>query len=421
MTSQSLLHPVKLSFKTKLFYGVASLGSATISGVYAALLPIFYQDYIGLSSRWITIASLIYAIWNAINDPLFGHITDKTRSRLGRRIPYMRFTAPFLALTFILVWFVPPDAAKIGQFFWMLITMLLYDTCYTIIGLVHGALMPEISESDAERTQLNISSTLFGLVGTLAGFVLPDLFRPKEVSGSTNMLSLQLALVAIGLIAAFLIILTTLNIKERKEFSMVDQPLKLWPSLKYTLTSKSFLIFVAMNFMATFMMAISMGAVFYMADYVTHSSATLMMAYIFIPMAIGVPFTRLAIKYWGVATSQQIYLVIGGVGLCAMAVLPANILWLAFLITGFGMSGTQTITYLLLGQVIDEDEVRTGVRREGAFFGANALITKPAQSLALTLTAVILETSGFVTREANNNQIFLDQQVNRHFLVFGPL
>jgi GPH family glycoside/pentoside/hexuronide:cation symporter len=84
-------------------WGVAALGTSFISGIYGALLPIFYQDYLGLQARWIGIASLIYAIWNAINDPLFGYITDSTRSRHGRRIPYMRFTAPFLALTFILV------------------------------------------------------------------------------------------------------------------------------------------------------------------------------------------------------------------------------------------------------------------------------------------------------------------------------
>jgi len=379
MSEHSSLQAVKLSFKTKFFYGVASLGSATISGIYAALLTIFYQDYIGMSSRWIGIAMIIYAVWNAINDPLFGQITDHTRSKLGRRIPYMRFTAPFLAITFILVWLVPPDAEQVVQFVWMLITMLLYDTCYTIIGLVHGALMPEISESDSERAQLNISSTLFGLVGTLLGFVLPDLFRPKEVSGSGDLLTLKMALIAIALIAAFLIILTTLNVKERKEFSAVDKPLTLWPSLKYTLTSKSFLIFVAMNFMGTFMMSISMGAVYYMADYVTQSSATMMLAFIFIPMAVGVPLTRLAIKWWGVLKSQQIYLVISGLALCSLAVLPVDLLWLGFLFTGFGMSGMQAITYLLLGQVIDEDEVRTGVRREGAFYGANALITKPAQ------------------------------------------
>ena len=409
MTTQSSAQGVQLNFSTKLFYGLASLGASTISGIYAALLPIFYQDYLGVSARWIGIASLLYAIWNAINDPLFGHITDKTHSRLGRRIPYLRFTAPFLGLTFVLVWLAPPDASQITKFIWMLVTMLLYDTCYTIIGLVHGALMPEISESDLERTQLTISSTLFGLVGTLLGFVIPDFFRPKAGSMDTSLLSLQLSMVAVGVIGAFLIILTTLKVKERKEFAIVDTPLSLVQSLKYTLTSKSFLYFVAMNFMGTLMLSMSTGAIFYLADYVTKSSAIVLMAYLFIPLAVCVPLTHLAVKHLGVVLSQQIYLVISGLGLCGMAVLPVPLIPLGVALAGFGLSGTQTLTYLLLGQVIDEDEVRTGVRREGAYYGANALLTKPAQSIAIALMPFVLERSGFITRESNNGQIFLNQ------------
>jgi len=117
--------PVKLSLGYKVIWGIAALGTSLISGIYGALLPIFYQDYLGLTARWIALASAIYAIWNAINDPLFGYITDSTRSKHGRRIPYMRYTAPFLALTFVLVWFAPPRAGQQMLFFWMLGTMLL--------------------------------------------------------------------------------------------------------------------------------------------------------------------------------------------------------------------------------------------------------------------------------------------------------
>ena len=96
--------PVKLTLSYKVVWGIAALGLSTISGTFGALQPIFNQDYLGLEARWIGIAAVIYALWNAINDPMFGYITDNTRSKRGRRIPYMRFTAPFLALTFILVW-----------------------------------------------------------------------------------------------------------------------------------------------------------------------------------------------------------------------------------------------------------------------------------------------------------------------------
>jgi GPH family glycoside/pentoside/hexuronide:cation symporter len=106
--------------------------------VFGALLPIFYQDYLGLSARWIAIASAIYAIWNALNDPIFGYISDSTRSKRGRRIPYMRYTAPFLAATFILVWLAPQHAGDFTLFMWMLVSMVLYDGCYTMIGLVFG-------------------------------------------------------------------------------------------------------------------------------------------------------------------------------------------------------------------------------------------------------------------------------------------
>ena len=113
LLSTSQASPVRLSRGYKVSWGVASLGTQLIAGVYAALLPIFHQDCLGLQARWIGIASLVHAIWNAVNDPLFGYITESTRSRLGRRIPYMRFTAPFLALTFIMVWFAPAGGGSV--------------------------------------------------------------------------------------------------------------------------------------------------------------------------------------------------------------------------------------------------------------------------------------------------------------------
>ena len=108
--------PVKLSFRYKFFWGIAALGTSLISGTFAALLPIFYQDYLGLQAGWIATASLIYAVWNAINDPLFGYVTDSTRSRHGRRVPYMRYTTPLLALSFVLVWFAPSGSGQVPLF-----------------------------------------------------------------------------------------------------------------------------------------------------------------------------------------------------------------------------------------------------------------------------------------------------------------
>ena len=404
----------RLKFSTKLYYGLASLGTATISSIFAALLPIFYQDYLGLSARWIGIASAVYAVWNAFNDPIFGFITDNTRSKLGRRIPYMRFTAPFLGLTFILVWFAPEGAGEMRLFWWMLVTMLLYDTAYTIVGLVHGALMPELTESDVERNQLSISGALFGMLGYILGFLLPDMFRP-QVGDDASLLNLRLAMIAVGIIGAFLIILTTFKIKERREFTVVDEPIKFWESLRYTLTNKPFWIFVAMNFLLTLMNSMSTGSLFYVADYLTQTSTFILLVYIFAPVALGIPLANLVVRRLGLVRSQQLYMLVGGVGLVSVAFIPVPLIPISLVLTGLGMSGQQSITYNILALVIDEDEVRTGTRREGAFYGANALITKPAQSLALFLTAFILEQTGFITRAMNFGQIYLDQPASALF------
>ncbi|HRT32375.1 MAG TPA: MFS transporter [Anaerolineae bacterium] len=403
-----------LSFSYKLVWGVAALGTSVISGTYGALLPIFYQDYLGLSARWISLASFIYAIWNAINDPLFGYITDSTRSRRGRRIPYMRFTAPFLALTFILVWFAPQGAGDSTLFAWMLVTMLLYDTAYTIIGLVYSALLPEISESDAERNSLQISSSLFGLLGMILGFVIPDLFRPKA-GVSPSFLPLQLSMIALGILGAGCILLTAFKVKERPEFHLVDEPIKLGAALKFTFTSKSFLILVAQNFMSILMQSLVVGMLFYVADYVLQMDTIPLLACVFAPLILGVPLTQPLRKRFGVVGAQQLLLVIAGVALILVAVVPTPLIPVCLALAGLGLAGPQTLTNVLFAQVADEDELRSGVRREGAFFGVNALLTKPAQSVALALIPLILEATHFVTREANQGQIFLNQPASALF------
>ncbi len=415
MTSQSIPQtPVKLTSGYKFVWGIAALGTSLISGIFGALLPIFYQDYLGLSARWIALASGIYAVWNAINDPLFGYITDSTRTKRGRRIPYMRFTAPFLALTFILVWLAPTGAGDTTLFIWMLVSMLLYDTCYTIIGLVYSALLPEVTESDAERNSLQISASLFGLLGMILGFLIPDFFRPK-VGASPSFLPLQISMVVVGVMSAIFIIATTLRVKERPEFTKVDKPIALGSALRFTFTSRSFLVLVAQNFMSILMQALVVGMLFYLADYVLQMNTMIVLVCVFVPLIIGVPITTLIRRRLGVAGAQRLLLLIAGVGLVLIPFVPASLILPCLMLAGFGLSGPQTLTNVLFAQVADEDELRSGVRREGAFFGVNALITKPAQSVAYALIPFVLESTAFVTREANQGQIFLDQPASALF------
>jgi GPH family glycoside/pentoside/hexuronide:cation symporter len=124
---------------------------------------------------------------------------------------------------------------------------------------------------------------------------------------------------------------------------------------------------------------------------------------------IGVPVTQLVARRLGVVAAQQAFFLLAGAGLIALTFVPTALILPCLALAGFGLAGPQTMTNLLFAQVADEDELRSGVRREGMFFGINALITKPAQSIALALQPFILQMAGFVTRESNAGQIFLDQ------------
>jgi GPH family glycoside/pentoside/hexuronide:cation symporter len=296
----------------------------------------------------------------------------------------------------------------------MLGSMLLYDTAYTIVGLAYSALLPEISESDAERNGLQVSSSLFGLLGTLLGFMIPDMVRPKEAGGS--LLYLQLAMIVVAVVAALLIIAVTFRVRERPEFTKVDAPIPLGRAIAFTFKSRSFIVLALANFMSILMQALLLGTIFYLADYVLKATSSMMvLAFLFVPLVIGVTLTPLFRRALGVVGAQQLLLVIAGAGLVAITFVPTGLILPCIALAGFGLSGPQTLTNVLFGQVADEDELRSGVRREGAFFGVNALITKPAQSVSLALIPAILEAAHFVTRQSLGGAMLRDQPASAVF------
>ena len=381
------------SIGDKLIWGLAQLGTSLVSGVFATTLPIFYHVYLGLDPFFISIAAWLYAIWNALNDPIFGYISDKTKSKKGRRIPFLRYTAPFLALTFILVWFVPPSLDDFSIFLWMLISMALYDTSYTIIGLVYSALLPEVTEDDKERGELQKFSSLFYLLGAILGFLIPDLIRPHV--GDPNLIPLYSGVIVIGIVAALLIYPVTYRFKERPEFTQVDKPLGLKDSIKYTFKSKSFIILATANFMSIFFQQIILSFMFYLADYVLMTSTILLLAALFIGLIVGVLLSNILAKKFGVVQADQILLCIGGIPLILIPFISEFLIYVCLFFAGVGLSGPLVLTNVLFAQVADEDETKSGVRREASFFGVNAMLTKPAQSVAIALGPWLIELAGF--------------------------
>ena len=123
----------------------------------------------------------------------------------------------------------------------------------------------------------------------------------------------------------------------------------------------------------------------------------------FIPLILGVWITPKMIKKFGVVRTDQILLAIGATGLLLITFVPPVVMYISFALAGIGLVGPLVLTNVMFAQICDEDELKTGVRREAAYFGMNAFVTKPAQSVAIALPTLLLTIAHFVPRDALGN------------------
>ena len=214
----------KLSFRTKFFYGIGSLGSYTVFTVFLSSVIIFYRDKLLISSDSLFWAFIFYTILNAINGVLFGWISDRTKTKQGRRIPFLKFLAPFLAITFVLVWISPTklEITEFGVLIWLVVSMILFDICYTSTNMAYSALGQEISMDNTERTRIQVYVMLFGIISVIVSLVLPLSFLRDPGRESFIIFAIILAIVQL-----ITMLITAFTVKEWLEFSHVDNPLGL--------------------------------------------------------------------------------------------------------------------------------------------------------------------------------------------------
>ena len=119
----------KLSLKTKLLYGVGDVGNAVVNSAVQFFLLIFYTDAALLSPALVGSAPFVGKLWDAINDPIAGWLTDRMASpRFGKRRVFMIFCAVRLAISIMLLWFVPQGLSPAAVFTWILLTFILFDS-----------------------------------------------------------------------------------------------------------------------------------------------------------------------------------------------------------------------------------------------------------------------------------------------------
>jgi hypothetical protein len=184
MSDSSLPTPVpqreKLNLSTKLAYGVGDFGSAVSSNVLIFFQLIFLTNVAGLSPVLAGSIRTIAGIWDAVNDPMVGVLSDRTRTRWGRRYPWMFWGAIPLGIFFVLQWVIPqfstdPGRQEISLFWFYVIISIFYNMAFTAVNLPYTALTPELTQDYDERTTLNQYRFTFSLTGAVLSLVFAQI------------------------------------------------------------------------------------------------------------------------------------------------------------------------------------------------------------------------------------------------------
>ncbi|TFG05242.1 MAG: MFS transporter, partial [Promethearchaeota archaeon] len=328
--------------------------------------------------------------------PLFGFLSDHTKTRYGRRIPYLMACSPLVSVFFVLLYFTPLESDQWVYFIWLLFTLIAYDSFFTIVALCYNSLLSELTIEPDERVKLNFFAGIGVGLGVGITYVLPLLLIENVQPYSQNRPIFQTIVIILAILGAFFLSFTAYGIRERAELlPEKEENLGLGKSIKQTLKNRSFVTFVIFNFSITYVVtALLSNFPFFIQDVLNVSGDTLLSSLPLILYVIfstvGLPLGYLVNKKYGNKRAIFLLSIIVIVGLIIVSFTDSMILVnISFIIIGLSFSGISLLVFTLLADVVDEDELETGVRREGMYFGTNALITKPAQSVSAAISGLV--------------------------------
>lgn len=389
----------KMPVWRKIMYGSGDLGFSITSTIVAAYFAIYLTDVIGVRAEIVAIAFLIGRTWDYVNDPLFGYISDRTRTRWGRRRPYLLFGPIPFAIAFTLMWWKPPIQGEIGLVVYYTFAFVLYDAAATLCYMPFFALTPELTDDYDERTSLMSARAFFSIVGSLLAYPIPPMiiggFSPDHTS---NVFRMGLIFAIASAIPLYVVFFGT---RERPEFTPRKQP-GLLDSVRASLKNRPFIFGAGIYLFTWFTIDLLMFVLIYFIKHVVNreSSTDLITAVIFVVAILALPLWT-----WTSRRLNKRLAYIIGMGFLAAVLLvlinlnpstPLNIILILCVLAGIGVSAAHIIPWSIIPDAIEYGELKTGERYEGMFYSLISLSQKIASSFAIPLGLLILGRSGYI-------------------------
>jgi len=375
--------------------------------VISVLAVPIYSIALGVNPALIGIALTIPRLWDAFTDPVMGSISDNTRTRFGRRRPFILIGGLLTALMYILLWRFPFVSTEIGYFIWFLLASLFYYTCYTIFSVPYNALSYELSPDYNERTRIMAFKCAFG---ACAGLLVQWQFRLTQLDCFENTLDgMRTVSVAVAALMAFGIIFPAFFLKERFTHEVSAQKkIKLIDSLKETLRNRAFRTLIVAVILICLGLYMVMQFGLYINIYHVYQgdkagAATVMgvggTVYHILGGILAAPIVS-----WFAGRFGKRKTLIGGLLLAMIGSFSKFITFdprwpyaqlISMAMMAPGLSCLWILAPSMVADICDEDELQNGTRREGMFSAVYTNVLKIGGSIGLLIVGFLLNASGF--------------------------
>ena len=381
------------------FFALADFYGGGGQALIGVLYFVFLTNIVKLQPAMAGIVTLISEIWDAISDPLMGIIGDNTRTKMGRRRPYILAGGCLLTVAFALIFLPIGGNNETLKFIYCAATYLFYNTVSTMIAVSYSSMSAEISNVSEERDKANVLRLVVSTISAAVCTLLPSLVIDAYNGGKIDITVFYLIVgIGFGILFALPVILCAVFVEERvdvpdskKKFSIkeVIEPLK----------NRPFRQLVGMYLGQALCMDVFSAGVAMFAMYVTtpKGSTTVFLGIFIAVQLCAFPFINKLIKTTNVNKIYGFGLPLSVVALIAFAIFGSN-LYVAYVCVFFvalGFAGAQLTSWIMFPHTVDAGELLVGKRQSG---GCSAIMTfarKSSSALVIFLFSLVLEFTGY--------------------------